>query len=513
MITSVSKYDKKIDSYKIGALSVDFENGYLRNFRIHDVEMLRMIYFCLRDQNWETQSHQIQNVRVSQVNGLEIQFEAVYTKEKKKIFCWQVNISGKLTGEISYAIKGKALQDFDANRVGLCILHPIKGIANNEVQVIHSNKQVQGYTYPDLIAPYQPIIDITSMRWNHHEYSLRLSMEGDIFEMEDQRNWGDASYKTYCTPLSLPFPKIIKKGEQIVQYIRFKYSKPGGVGQPSKPATQFEHSTRCKLGIDGQETAKNETLLEKLKCLSLDHLNVQARCDQTDWIEKLMLQLDAYIPIGIPFYITLICTSDYENEITALMQLVQPYSVSIAYLSLLSSVQMVTHDSIIEMIPLIKSTLPGTRIGVGTQYNFTEINRFRFHPGQADYITLSFDPQQHASDEITLFENTETVIYMAQSIKAIYNRPMHISPVLLKRKFNPYATDPSKIILTMEEQLDTRLHTDFAAEWLQELFYHISYTEIEVINIFQDTGLMGIVNVDESDFPVYNIIKKYGTRN
>ena len=33
-----------------------------------------------------------------------------------------------------------------------------------------------------------------------------VAFDGDIFEMEDQRNWTDASYKIYSTPLRLPFP-------------------------------------------------------------------------------------------------------------------------------------------------------------------------------------------------------------------------------------------------------------------------------------------------------------------
>ena len=40
-------------------------------------------------------------------------------------------------------------------------------------------------------------------------------MEGDAFEMEDQRNWLDASYKTYVRPLALPWPYTIGKGEQL----------------------------------------------------------------------------------------------------------------------------------------------------------------------------------------------------------------------------------------------------------------------------------------------------------
>ena len=44
-------------------------------------------------------------------------------------------------------------------------------------------------------------------------------MEGDTFEMEDQRNWTDASYKTYVRPLALPWPYLIAKGETIDQKV------------------------------------------------------------------------------------------------------------------------------------------------------------------------------------------------------------------------------------------------------------------------------------------------------
>ena len=38
-------------------------------------------------------------------------------------------------------------------------------------------------------------------------------MEGDTFEMEDQRNWSDASYKTYVRPLALPWPYVLPAGK------------------------------------------------------------------------------------------------------------------------------------------------------------------------------------------------------------------------------------------------------------------------------------------------------------
>ena len=49
--------------------------------------------------------------------------------------------------------------------------------------------------------------------------SVTVNLDGDMFEMEDQRNWADASYKTYCRPLSQPFPYTLKKGQKVRQAV------------------------------------------------------------------------------------------------------------------------------------------------------------------------------------------------------------------------------------------------------------------------------------------------------
>ena len=47
-------------------------------------------------------------------------------------------------------------------------------------------------------------------------------MEGDTFEMEDQRNWTDASYKTYVRPLALPWPYTLAKGSSLEQSVTLR---------------------------------------------------------------------------------------------------------------------------------------------------------------------------------------------------------------------------------------------------------------------------------------------------
>ena len=42
---------------------------------------------------------------------------------------------------------------------------------------------------------------------------------GETFEIEDHRNWTDASYKIYGTPLALPFPVEIKQATKVTQSV------------------------------------------------------------------------------------------------------------------------------------------------------------------------------------------------------------------------------------------------------------------------------------------------------
>lgn len=52
--------------------------------------------------------------------------------------------------------------------------------------------------------------------------------------MEDQRNWTDSSFKTYCTPPQLPYPGKVAAGTRISQTVRL---------------TLVEHAGRLRTGL------------------------------------------------------------------------------------------------------------------------------------------------------------------------------------------------------------------------------------------------------------------------
>ena len=105
------------------------------------------------------------------------------------------------------------------------VLHPIEGVAGAACTIEHVDGTIEETRFPLLIDPVQPM---TALRAITHEFlpglKVTCRMEGDTFEMEDQRNWTDASYKTYVRPLALPWPYVIAKGETIDQTVTLTVS-------------------------------------------------------------------------------------------------------------------------------------------------------------------------------------------------------------------------------------------------------------------------------------------------
>ena len=116
-------------------------------------------------------------------------------------------------------------RDFLTNRVGFVVLHPLQGVAGRPMTIEHVDGSTETVIMPELISPDQPALAIRTLS---HEAAPGLSvscrLEGDIFEMEDQRNWTDASFKTYVRPVALPRPFKVAAGERIVQSVTIAMS-------------------------------------------------------------------------------------------------------------------------------------------------------------------------------------------------------------------------------------------------------------------------------------------------
>jgi hypothetical protein len=183
---------------RAGPLTLFFENGDLRQIRYGNYEILRRVYVALRDHNWGTVISQISNLQVDEdQQAFKITFDGI-CQQHPIDFRWQGEIIGLTSGVIKFSMDGQAHSDFWCNRIGFCVLHPITECAGQPCEIELQDGSRERGVFPQFVSPFQPFKGIHAIT---HQVvpglHAEVCMTGDTFEMEDQRNWTDASYKTY----------------------------------------------------------------------------------------------------------------------------------------------------------------------------------------------------------------------------------------------------------------------------------------------------------------------------
>ncbi len=491
---------------KAGNIDLFYENGFIRQFKVKKTEVLRMIYFAIRDTNWGNLSSTISDEKIEHTSDtFSINYKVKYFENSTAVFEWQVEIKGQKTSEISFEIEGKALRDFKTNRAGFCVLHPIENISGERLSIEHTDGGRQNYVFPENISAHQPFFDIKGMAWKVNDSKFELDFEGEVFETEDQRNWGDASYKTYCTPQRLPFPKPLYAGDVVHQKVNFKLITLGNEGEKSKDIFE-ENKVSFSLGICENSTYLTipNIVISNIRSLNLSHYRTEVNFS-IDWEPTFKCSIEKSQNLKLALDLNLFLSENYKEEISIFFE--KYTDLPLKYLTLLSNNQLVTEQTLIDYIPYLKNKLIDTQIGIGTQYNFTEINRNRFDAASADFISMSFSPTEHAIDDLTIIENAETVKYLVDSTKAMYNKPVHLSPIALKRRYNPYATDKNAINISIENQLDERQKTAFLAQWTKVLISNLIASGVASVSLFKTHGELGIMNDEGGKYPVFEELK------
>src|SRR5438128_1130651 len=114
---------------RAGPLSLLYEEGDLRYIRLGDREVLRRVYVAVRDRNWGTVPARLSNVRIeSDGDSFRVSYD-VANRQGEIDFAWQGTITGDARGTITFTMEGEARSTFSRNRIGFCVLHPIRECA------------------------------------------------------------------------------------------------------------------------------------------------------------------------------------------------------------------------------------------------------------------------------------------------------------------------------------------------------------------------------------------------
>lgn len=493
-----------------GEIELLYEDGFVRYFKANDVEVLRMIYFAVRDENWDTLKPWIEDERVDVgVDSFRIQYRCVNKKNDRRILSWDVVIEGKSDSTVTFEINGTMLEYLSKNRAGFCVLHPVEEyILGQPVELTHPDGNTTSSKFPIRIDPKNPFKNVRSMRWLTNDLWFTLDFEGDIFETEDQRNWTDASFKTFCTPRDLPIPVSLKKGEHIHQKVTFAPEskiKAGAHKTPIVETSKREQQFKLPiLGIGASRIEITDTVAEHFKQLPFSIYRISIRFSDKNWVSGFSFDCVNAAKLNLKPEVILHLTDDYKNELDAFVMLCLQNRLTLFSVLLLHENKQATPQSIIDYSPTLSKQLGGVKFGAGTDYYFRELNVNRFEAKGLDFISYGIQPQEHAFDDRSLMETLVTQKETVASAKEIYpGLTIHVSPVTLKKR------KKGDEKLAIEAQYDERLHTDFGAEWTVRSLNSLSHSGVSAITYFEVSGPLGIVNESGVLNPVGVALKKF----
>ncbi len=329
---------------RAGPLALIYENGDLRYVKLGSKEILRRVYVAVRDRNWSTVPPRFANVEIEQ-NEDTFRIRYVVDNRQGDIdFAWQGEITGAADGTITFRMDGEARATFLRNRIGFCLLHPM-AVAGAPARIEHTDSSSEASIFPAQIAPQmvvdgeiKPMIPFNEMCAVAHEVTPGLWAEvrfsGDIFETEDQRNWTDASYKTYSTPLRLPFPAQVQVGDKISQSVTLtlideRRAQRAPANDQRSTTDVAAKSLSCKIILDGPATVLprlglgvashgqplSQTELARLQALNLAHLRVDLKLAQPDYAALLRQASAEARALGVVLEVALHLTGAAAEEL------------------------------------------------------------------------------------------------------------------------------------------------------------------------------------------------------
>ena len=197
----------------------------LRWVRVGEAEAIRAIAFLIRDRNWSTAVPEITDLAIEEKGG---GFTVSFSARCPTIdgdFIWRGTFAGTPDGTLQLTGVGSARRGLSTGRTGFVILHPLAGFVGGPVAIEHVDGTVEKSAIPAEIVPDQPYLLVRAMTHSPSRgVKATIRMEGDSWETEDHRNWTDASFKTYCRPLSLPYPYKIPAGEEVRHTVTLSFA-------------------------------------------------------------------------------------------------------------------------------------------------------------------------------------------------------------------------------------------------------------------------------------------------
>ena len=520
-----------------GPLSVELDGGNLRYLRVGGVEVLRVLAFLVRDENWGTYIPTLSDLAVDQrADGFSVNYRAA-CRRGSQAMDYSARIEGRADGSLLFTGEATPATDFLTARTGFVGLHPLRGVAGHALDVEHVDGTVETSTFPELVDPVQPFLNVRALT---HEVMPGLKavvrMQGDAFEMEDHRNWTDASFKTYVRPLALPWPYVLKAGETVRQKVTLTLvgdalaTGAGGNAKATAKAIQVtlgrETGDRIPIigmGLPAEEieatTSALPLFVRAAPKLLICHFEPRQGHGRRE--------LEAYRRLceksraACELEVVVVSANAFDVELQQLAALVKEVGLKLSAVavcpvgdlkSVLPGGDRPPAPPLADLYRAARAAFPGVTLGGGMFSFFTELNRKRPPADLLDFVHNGTCPIVHAADDRSVMETNEALPYQIATARSYIGRAAHrVGPSAIGCRDNPHGStftpnpDNQRICLV---KADPRQRGLFGAAWMLGYVASLAPTGVEAITFGAPTGPLGVIHQrGDAPVPYYDQLK------
>lgn len=462
-------------------LYLDADGAFLRAIAFRGEELFRGIGFVVRDQHWGTHrleatpqiAETAEAITVSVAGHLETDDGPLDWR-----LVWTITPAG-----LSAAMRCTSETGFMTTRTGFVVLHSVPAACGQAITVTHADGVSDESRFPILVSPHQPFFDIAGMDYTTaagHRLGLRFT--GETYETEDQRNWTDASYKTYSRPLSKPFPYRIGPDGADEQAVHFEILEAGPVlAVEDVPPVILRETPMPPLGLGISPGAQAAGLAEAVQALHPGFSAIEVDLERGGAIPATLALIAA-----VPGRLRLDLRAAPPARI---LEALRAFAPALASRDLLG-VSLWGADE--ALLAEARAVLPGRPLGSGSGAFFTELNRGTHWPQTADYLSWTATPTYHGSTDDTLGESAEPLADIMETAFARWPwAQFQIGPMTLGARFNPNGT--SAEARARPASPDARQGQSIAAAWMLGQIAGYAQDRVTSLCFFEARGPRGLM--------------------
>ena len=506
-----------------GDWSLVVEGDRLEQVSVSGVHVLRSIRCVVRDRDWRTFPVRDAALEVldDSAHRLAARVSGMAELDEQRVsFSLELGLEH---GLMRVALRAEALTPVLRARLGLIVLHPLAEVGT-VMTVVHPEGDRSTATLGPTISPHQPAKNIAALQWNRAGLDVDLALYGDVFEMEDQRNWIDASFKTYSTPLSIPFPVQLAVGDVIEHALELR------VRGTAESAVAESAVARPQLGADlghipavflGATTTPGAVAALPDELASLGVL-VEVPFDSPS--ASAILERAAIEANGTALDVRLhgIDASNLSSLIARLAALANRGEVRVARIGITSDRGQVTTPEVWAALveAIAASHQPAVELLAGARSHFTEVNRRHAElPAEAATLGFSLTPQMHDEATAQIVESLDVLPgLLADARRIAGDRALVLGPITLRSRYNTVASTagptPGDPAMTgygahlVPDATDARWQSPAAGVWLLGALQRLARPGVAAIAIGEVRGPRGVVR-DEGTFTAAGEVVKW----